>query len=37
MRTDHDNNFFDLGDKTALVCVDHPQIPENDRAAVDSS
>jgi hypothetical protein len=25
MRTDQDSNFFDVGDKTALVCVDHPQ------------
>jgi hypothetical protein len=25
MNTDHDSSFFDLGDKTALVCVDHPQ------------
>jgi hypothetical protein len=25
MNTDHDNSLFDLGDKTALVCIDHPQ------------
>ncbi len=25
MSADLDNNFFDLGDKTALVCIDHPQ------------
>jgi hypothetical protein len=25
MNTDLDNSFFDLGDKTALVCIDHPQ------------
>ena len=25
MNTDQESNFFDLGDKTALVCIDHPQ------------
>src|SRR5471030_3007677 len=25
MSTDQVSNFFDLGDKTALVCIDHPQ------------
>jgi len=25
METDQENNFFDVGEKTALVCVDHPQ------------
>ena len=25
MNSEPDNSFFDLGDKTALVCVDHPQ------------
>ena len=25
MNNDQESNFFDLGDKTALVCVDHPQ------------
>ncbi len=25
MNTEQDNSFFDLGDKTALVCIDHPQ------------
>jgi hypothetical protein len=25
MNTEQDSNSFDLGDKTALVCVDHPQ------------
>lgn len=25
MNTEPDSNFFDVGDKTALVCVDHPQ------------
>src|SRR5689334_17039285 len=25
MSTESDNNFFDHGDKTALVCVDHQQ------------
>ena len=25
MNSEKDNSFFDLGDKTALVCVDHPQ------------
>ena len=34
MNTEQDSNSFDLGDKTALVCVDHPAIPEIDRAAV---
>ncbi len=24
MNIEHDSNFFDLGDKTALVCIDHP-------------
>lgn len=24
MNTDQESNFFDLGDKTALVCIDHP-------------
>ncbi|MEO5717206.1 MAG: hypothetical protein ABIR29_01385 [Chthoniobacterales bacterium] len=24
MNLEHDSNFFDLGDKTALVCIDHP-------------
>ena len=24
MKTDQENNFFDLGDQTALVCIDHP-------------
>jgi hypothetical protein len=25
MSLDQDSNFFDVGDSTALVCVDHPQ------------
>src|SRR5437764_1150783 len=25
MSSDQDSSFFDLGDKTALVCIDHPQ------------
>ena len=25
MSTESDNSFFDLGDKTALVCIDHQQ------------
>jgi len=25
MNTEQENSFFDLGDKTALVCIDHPQ------------
>ena len=25
MSNDQDSSFFDLGDKTALVCIDHPQ------------
>ena len=25
MTIDQESNFFDLGDKTALVCIDHPQ------------
>ena len=25
MNTEQDSNSFDLGDKTALVCVDHPE------------
>ena len=25
MNIDQESNFFDLGDKTALVCIDHPQ------------
>jgi len=25
MNTEQDSNSFDLGDKTAIVCVDHPQ------------
>jgi hypothetical protein len=25
MSNDQDGSFFDLGDKTALVCIDHPQ------------
>ena len=25
MSNEQDNSFFDLGDKTALVCIDHPQ------------
>ncbi|MBA3652430.1 MAG: hypothetical protein H0W66_13365 [Chthoniobacterales bacterium] len=25
MNTDQESSFFDLGDKTALVCIDHPQ------------
>ena len=25
MNTEQDSNTFDLGDKTALVCVDHPE------------
>ena len=25
MNTEQDNSFFDLGDQTALVCIDHPQ------------
>lgn len=24
MKLEHDSNFFDVGDKTALVCIDHP-------------
>jgi hypothetical protein len=24
MNSDQDSSFFDLGDKTALVCIDHP-------------
>lgn len=24
MKIEQDSNFFDLGDKTALVCIDHP-------------
>jgi hypothetical protein len=25
MSSEQDSSFFDLGDKTALVCIDHPQ------------
>lgn len=25
MNSEQDSSFFDLGDKTALVCIDHPQ------------
>jgi hypothetical protein len=25
MNTDQESSFFDLGEKTALVCIDHPQ------------
>src|SRR5437879_554274 len=25
MNSDHENSFFDLGDRTALVCIDHQQ------------
>src|SRR5450432_644236 len=25
MNDDHENGFFDLGDRTALVCIDHQQ------------
>ena len=25
METDQESNFFDVGEKTALVCIDHPQ------------
>ena len=29
MNLEHDSNFFDLGDQTALVCIDHSPITKS--------